>query len=161
MFQLSSQVRVAASPADLWRVITDFPGFQAWTKAIVIDGTAAVGGTINYQIGGVMRSGVRRAIRFESTVKAAAPGRELIWTSGIPGVLGMRFGFDLQPVEQATEIRHWLQVSGLAAHLFRGQLSRLYGPILGIVTADLQKHMSKARLTALRTTPDIRRRKHK
>lgn len=159
MFELSRAVTVNASPQAVWRVLTDFPGYRAWTKAILVDGAPEVGGAMNYQIGGRMKSGVRRAIRYEGKVRVATADQELIWTSGIPGVLGLRFGFGLRPSEGATDVWHTLQVSGVAALLLPRRLTRLYEPILRIVTLDLARHMSKTRLSALRTTPDIRRRK--
>lgn len=108
-----------------------------------------------------MRSGVRRAIRFEGTVKTVTPERDLVWTSGIPGVIGLRFGFAMRPAGSATDVRHCLQLSGFAAHLFRGRLTRLYAPVLGMLTEDLARRMSKSRAASLRVAPDIRRRKRK
>jgi hypothetical protein len=161
MFAVSREVRVAALPQAAWRVVTDLAAYRAWTKVILIDGEPKVGAAINYQIAGRMRSGVRRAIRFEGRVKTVIPERDLVWTSGIPGVIGLRFGFALRPAGSATDVRHYLQLSGFAAHLFRGRLTRLYGPVLGRLTEDLALRISKARAASLRIAPDIRRRKRK
>ena len=161
MFEVSREATVNASPQAVWRVLTDLPGYRAWTKAVLVDGEPEVGCALTYQIGWRTKSGVHRAIRFEGKVKAAEPGATLIWTSGIPGVLGLRFGFELRPADSGTVVRHHLQISGVAAHLLRGRLTRMYGPTLGAVMEDLARHMAKTRLNALRTHPDIRRRKRK
>lgn len=161
MFEVSREVRVNASPQAVWRVLTDLPGYRAWTKAVLVDGVPEVGRAMNYQIAGLMGSGVRRAIRFEGKVKTVTSARALVWTTGIPGIVGLKFGFELQPSGSATDLRHHLQVSGLIAPLVRGRLTRLYGPILGLVTADLARFMSKTRAASFRIAPDIRRRKRK
>lgn len=161
MFELSREVRINASPQTVWRVLTDIPGYRAWTRVVLIDGEPTVGAAINYQIAGHMRSGAQRAIRFEGEVKTVTSERELIWTTGLPGVMGLRFGFALRPAGSATDVRHYLQLSGLAAHLFRGRMTRLYGPVLGVLTEDLARRMSKTRVASLRVAPDIRRRKRK
>lgn len=161
MFEVSREVRVAALPQAVWQVVTDLAGYRAWTKVILIDGEPTSGAAISYQIAGRMRSGVRRAIRFEGRVKTVTNERDLIWTSGIPGVIGLRFGFALRPSGSATDVRHYVRFSGFAAHLFRGRLTRLYGPVLGILTEDLARRMSKTRAASLRIAPDIRRRRRK
>ncbi|WP_068878902.1 MULTISPECIES: SRPBCC family protein [unclassified Phenylobacterium] len=161
MFELSREVRVAAPPPAVWRVVTDLAGYRAWTKVVFVGGEPRVGAAITYQIAGRMRSGVQRAIRHEGTVKMVEADRDLVWTSGIPGLMGLRFGFALRPAGGATAVRHYLQLSGLAAFLFRGRLTRLYGPVLGIVTEDLARFMAKTRAASFRIAPDIRRRKRK
>lgn len=85
MFEVSREVRVAASPEAVWRVVTNLSGYRAWTKVIDIDGEPRVGAPINYQIAGRMRFGGQRAIRHEGTVKTVAAERDLVWTSGTPG----------------------------------------------------------------------------
>lgn len=161
MFELSSVATVAAAPQAVWRVLMDFAGYRAWTKAVMVDGEPTLGGPLNYRITGRFRSGTRRAIRFEGTIKLWTANREMVWTSGIPGILGLRFGFELHPSGAATEFRHYLEVSGIAAPLARRRLDRLYGPILAAVTKDLAHHFSKTRLATLRVAPDIRRRRPK
>ena len=161
MFELSREVRVKASPEAVWRVLTNLSGYRAWTKAVLVDGVPEVGCAMNYQLGWRLNSGVHRAIRFEGKVRAVEPGAALIWTSGVPGVLGLRFGFELSPAGDGTAVRHHLQISGVAAHLLRGRLTRVYGSTLATVTEDLARHVAKMRLSALRTPPDIRRHKRK
>lgn len=161
MFEVSREVRVAALPQAVWRIVTDLAGYRAWTKVILIEGEPKLGGAITYQIAGRMRSGVRRAIRFEGKVKTVTSERDLVWTSGIPGIIRLRFGFALRPAGSATDVRHYVQFSGFAAYLFRGRLTRLYGPVLGVVTQDLARRMSKSRAASLRIAPDIRRRRRK
>ncbi|WP_293676197.1 SRPBCC family protein [uncultured Phenylobacterium sp.] len=160
MFEISREVKVNAPPPAVWRVLTDFSGYRAWTKAVLVDGAPEVGCAMGYQLGWRTKSGVHRAVRFESKVNTAEPGAALIWTSGVPGILGLRFGFELRPADGGTAVRHYLQISGVAA-LFRDRLTRMYGPALGAVTQDLARVLAKTRLSSLRTLPDIRRRKRK
>jgi len=161
MFEVSREVKVNASPPAVWRVLTDFPGYPAWTKAVLVDGAPKVGCAMGYQLGWRTKSGVHRAVRFESKVNTVEPGAALIWTSGVPGIFGLRFGFELRPADHDTALRHYLQMSGAAAYLLRGRLILMYGPVLGAVAEDLARHVAKSRLSALRTPPDIRRRKRK
>ncbi|PZQ55253.1 MAG: hypothetical protein DI570_22125, partial [Phenylobacterium zucineum] len=97
MFELSSAVTVLAPSHAVWRVITDFPRYRAWTKVVLIDGEPRVNEALNYQIAAHMKSGTRRAIRFEGKVRVAKASSDLVWTTGVPGILGLRFGFALQP----------------------------------------------------------------
>lgn len=161
MFEVNREVRVAALPQAVWRVVTDFAAYRAWTKVILLDGEPKVGATISLQIAGRMRSGVQRAIRHEGTVKTVTPERDLVWTSGIPGVIRLRFGLALRPAGSTTDVRYSMQVSGFAAYLFRGRLRRLYGPILSVVAEDLARRLGKGRAASLRIAPDIRRRRRK
>ncbi len=161
MFEVSREVRVSASPQAVWRVLTDFAGYRTWTKAVLVDGAPEVGCAMGYQLGWLTKSGGHRAVRFESKVNKVEPGEALIWTSGVPGIFGLRFGFELRSADHDTAVRHYLQMSGAAAYLLRGRLIRMYGPTLGAVTEDLARHVAKTRLSALRTPPDIRRRKRK
>lgn len=161
MFEVTREVRVAALPQAVWRAVTDFAAYRAWTKPILLDGEPKVGSTVSLQIAGRMRSGVQRAIRHEGTIKAVTPERDLVWTSGIPGVIRLRFGLDLRPAGSTSEVRYSMQFSGFAAYLFRGRLTRLYGPILSVVAEDLARHLGKGRAASLRIAPDIRRRRRK
>lgn len=159
MIELSSQARVVAAPDVVWRILTDFAHYEVWTKAIRVDGRAEVGLAINYTIAGRMRpKGPVRPIRFEGKVVAARPAEELVWTYGVRALMGLRFGFELRPDGAGTLVRHYIQVSGLAAYAARRNMTDLFQPIVEAVTTALARHISKKRLTDLRPSPHSRRR---
>lgn len=159
MIELSSEARVVAAPDVVWRIVTDLARYETWTKTIRVDGRAQVGQAINYTIAGRMRSnGPVRPIRHQGVVEIARPAEALVWTSGVPAVMGLRFGFELRPDGAGTLVRHYVQVSGLVAYVARRNMTNLFQPIVEAVTTALARHISKKRLTDLRPSPHSRRR---
>lgn len=68
-----------------------------------------------------------RPIRWEGEVQAVDPGRTLVWTTGLPGLLAIPFGFALQPDVGGVRVRHYVEVSGLAAFAVPDQVGRFLG----------------------------------
>lgn len=87
----------------------------------------------------------------------ARPAEELVWTYGVPSLMGLRFGFELRPAGAGTLVRHYIQVSGLAAYVARRDMTNLFQPILEAVTMALARHISKKRVTDLRASPHSRK----
>lgn len=158
MIELSRAAQISAPPPSVWRVLTDLAEYRTWTKIVRVDGEPRLGGLMTYEVA-AQGGSARRLIRFECNVERVEPDRLLIWHFRFPGLIGLRFGFELQPADGGTSVRHFLQVSGLIPYLARGRFGRFYGPVLGTIVEDLARHMSERRTTALRVKPDIRRRR--
>lgn len=48
MFEVCKEVRIAAPSDAVWRIITDFPRYSAWTKTIKIEGRPEFGEWLTY-----------------------------------------------------------------------------------------------------------------
>jgi hypothetical protein len=83
--ELRAETEINASPAQVWKVLTDFPAYPEWNPFIVsAAGEARVGARLTNKLsndGGVMT--------FKPKVLAASPGRELRWIGrfGMPGIV--------------------------------------------------------------------------
>ena len=111
--QLRTEILIAAEPAKVWKVLTDFPAYHEWNPFIVqISGKTEVGSTLNVEMSPPERS----AVRFSPRVLSVKPQSELVWR----GVLwfgwlftGEHF-FRLEPGEAGqTRFLHGEDFSGL------------------------------------------------
>ena len=73
---LTSEIKVAASPERIWAVLTDFPAYGTWNRAMpVVQGESMVGTTLRVVIAW---PGLRRG-NYRLVVLAARPPQELRW----------------------------------------------------------------------------------
>jgi hypothetical protein len=84
---------IAASPEEIWRILTDAPGYTAWDSGVVkVDGRVAPGEKITV----VSEANPGRA--FPVKVTEFAPRSRMVWSGGMP--LGLFRGvrtFTLSP----------------------------------------------------------------
>jgi hypothetical protein len=75
---------IAASPRQVWEVLTDFPSYPRWTTYICeIDGRAEAGTRLRLV---VVPSG-RRPVVVRPLVLEATPGERLAWAATMPGAV--------------------------------------------------------------------------
>ncbi|MCS5717775.1 SRPBCC domain-containing protein [Herbiconiux sp. CPCC 205763] len=68
----ATTVDIAASPEQVWDVLSDFPAYGEWSNFSRIDGTPELGSQLRMRMPGFW---------FTSTVTAATPDEELRWSA--------------------------------------------------------------------------------
>lgn len=137
MFELSHEAHVSGTAAEVWRVLLDFERYSTWTRSLQMRGRAEAGAPIDYIVTIAVRGGVR-SLRLPCVVTAVRPARELVWITGFPGILSVRFAFELHPVGVAVRVRHVLQVGGVGSPIARWRMDRLIAGSMTRFTADLR-----------------------
>ncbi len=118
--EITTTIRIAASPQAVWEVLTDFAAYGQWNPFMDrVDGTAEVGARLVVHI----RPPGGRATTFRPTVLVATPGQELRWLGGL-GVRGLFDGvhsFVLTPQpDGTTELVHGERFTGVLVPLLKG-----------------------------------------
>jgi hypothetical protein len=89
MRHLFSEIKIAAPPAAVWAILTEFAAYPDWNpfvREIAADGDLSEGARLRVQIG----PPGRRPMRLKPVVRHLDPGHELRWL----GRLGPRGVFD-------------------------------------------------------------------
>jgi hypothetical protein len=119
---IKTEIEIAAPPARVWAILTDFPRMPSWNPFIkYISGTLAEGARLSVQIappgGSVMR--------FKPTLLAVRPERELRWVGHlfIPGLFDGEHCFELQAIgPDRTRLTQSERFSGILVGPFGGAL---------------------------------------
>lgn len=124
MHEIRTRIDIAAAPARVWEVLTDFPGHSRWNPFIrSIEGLAQSGQRLAISVhppGG-------RAMAFKPTVLVADPGRELRWRGRLflPGLFDGEHYFQIEPdASGGTSFVHGEKFSGLLVALAKSSLER-------------------------------------
>lgn len=123
MQQIHTEIEIAAPPARVWEVLTDFAAYPAWNPLIV-------------EAGGAARAGERLRIRvripgyppttFRPTVLAVELPRELRWRGRLllPGLFDGEHLFRLEPLEGGrTRLVQAERFRGVLVPFFRKMLA--------------------------------------
>ena len=103
MKHLHTEIEIAAAPADVWAVLTDFAAYPDWNPFLVdAHGDAEVGARLRVTLsppGG-------RAMTMRPTVTEVDPGRVLEWWGhlGPRGIFDGRHRFELHPHGAGTRL---------------------------------------------------------
>lgn len=91
---IHSQITIAASPEQVWAILTDFGSYQEWNPFIQsISGDLRVGGSLTVRIVPPGRSGMT----FKPTITDLRDGYVLEWLGHllVPGIFDGRHRFEL------------------------------------------------------------------
>ena len=120
--RIDTTIEIAAPPARVWRVLSDFPGYPRWNPFVrSISGEPEVGASLIVTLeppGG-------RPMRFRPVIVAFEPERELRWKGKllIPGLFDGEHWLRLHAKgPAATTFEHGEQFSGLLVPRFRPSL---------------------------------------
>ena len=109
----SASTRIAASPEQVWALISDITRMGEWSpetvKAEWIDG--ATGPVAGARFKGTNKAGL---IRWSTkpTVEVAEPGKEFTFATGKPGKPATRWSYKLTPSGDGTEVTEsWEEVN--------------------------------------------------
>ncbi|MFG1792750.1 SRPBCC family protein [Nocardia sp. NPDC049149] len=125
MRTIDTATTIAATPARVWAVLTDFAAYPAWNPFFVaVDGIAEPGAALALH---TKFSNRFAAKVFPVTVDIMDDQRHLRWGGGlaVPRLADGKHGFLLTPTETGTHLRHY-------EHL-RGIVIPLAGPLLAML----------------------------
>lgn len=122
MIAVENEIAVAAPPAKVWRILTDFPRYRNWHPFIRLTGEAKAGAAIDYEYTSDLRTRRKRhspgkITRFERNVAFE-------WTMGVRPFFEQVERYELAPHPLGTRLRHRVEFRGVVAFLFRGRPSR-------------------------------------
>lgn len=109
---IATAIDIAAPPARVWQILTDFPAHAQWNPFIKsVSGRAEAGEKLRVHVqppGG-------RGMVFKPTVLAADPERELRWKGKllVPGIFDGEHSFRLEPTTTGTRFHHGEKFSGI------------------------------------------------
>jgi hypothetical protein len=113
----SATTQIGASPMAVWAILADLDRYAEWNPLFrEASGQVAAGQRITLR---TVVSGGGREMTIKPKVLTAAPGAELRWTAGIPGVIGGEHSFTLRAVDGGTEL--------VQSETFRGLLAVVSG----------------------------------
>ena len=118
MKEIETTIEVAASPAEVWDVLTDGAGHADWDPHIEsITGTIAVDEKLAVKFRGSMT--------FKPVVTVASEGETFEWLGrlGMPGIFDGRHRWDLEATPTGTRITQSERFSGVLVPLM-GKLLR-------------------------------------
>ncbi|MGE0422802.1 MAG: SRPBCC family protein [Reyranellaceae bacterium] len=116
---IETSIDIAATPARVWSVLTDFAAYPEWNLFITrVAGIPVVGGRLVVTI----QPPGRRAMMFRPVVLTATPEVELRWRGRLlmPGLLDGEHVFRLSAAGDGCHLAHSEVFSGLLAGLLRG-----------------------------------------
>ncbi|MFD9717973.1 SRPBCC family protein [Streptomyces sp. NPDC059076] len=122
MRRISSAVHIAATPDQVWGVLTDFARFPEWNPFLIAaEGRPVPGARLTLRLR-LPDNG--REMTFTPTVLESLPGRLLRWRGrlGVPGVFDGVHTFELSAQHQGTQV--------LQSEVFSGFLVPLSGSII-------------------------------
>jgi hypothetical protein len=115
--ELRTEIEIAAPPADVWRVLTDFASYGEWNPFIVqIDGALSVGAKLTV----VLAPPGGSEMTFRPKLLVADPGSELRWRGQlfVPGLFDGEHFFRLSEVAPGrTRFTHGEDFKGLLVRL--------------------------------------------
>ena len=121
--RIDTAIGIAAPPARVWQVLTDFPRYPEWNPFIrSIQGTAEAGARLRVEIDAAGKRHV-----FKPLVLQATDGRTLRWLGrvGFPGLFDGEHGFFLEPEGAGTRLRQEESFQGFLVPLLWGEV----GPV--------------------------------
>lgn len=121
MLAIDTSIDIAASPARVWEILTDFAAYPQWNPFIVrVAGLPVVGGRLVVTI----QPPGRKAMMFRPVVLAATPEVELRWRGRLlmPGLFDGEHLFRLSPADGGCRLDHSEVFTGLLAGLLGGTL---------------------------------------
>lgn len=123
LLQLHTQIDIHATPAQIWRVLTDFASYPAWNPFIrQIEGEVAAGERLRIRI----QPPGQGAMRFTPRLVEVAPEQSLRWLGHwlVPGLLDGEHRFELLPQGPGTtRLVHAETFSGLLVGMMRSRLA--------------------------------------
>jgi hypothetical protein len=132
------EVNVEASPAIVWSLLTDAPGFPRWNTTITgIEGEIRDGERLRLHVPGTSRT-------FTPTVSIVAPNERMTWTGGFAPVFKGVRTFTLKPRDDgSTDFTMEERFSGLMLPFVGGMLPD-FGPIFARFASDLKREAERA-----------------
>lgn len=123
MYEMRTEIDIAASPDVVWAALTDANQFSDWNPFIHrMEGKLETGSTLEVEVGAPGHS----RMTFKPRVLRADPGKELRWRGKLllSGIFDGEHIFELQPTSSGTHLVHREEFSGILVPLLRAKLER-------------------------------------
>lgn len=121
MRTITTQIEIAAPPAEIWSILMDFPAYGEWNPFIVdIQGSPAVGDRLRARL----RPPGGRSMTFQPRVTENQEGRLFQWLGrlGVKGIFDGRHSFRIRPTDRGADFEQSEEFTGVLA-----------GPILRVI----------------------------
>lgn len=131
--QCAVQCAIQASPAAVWRLLTDAAGFPSWNSTVTsIEGDIALGAKLTLRVPVSERA-------FTPKVTAFEPEARMVWSDGMAPMFKGERTFTLAAREDGgTDFTMTEVFAGLMLPMIKGSLPD-FGPIFEQYAADLKK----------------------
>jgi hypothetical protein len=129
---------IHATPAQIWKLLTDAPGFARWNSTVTsIEGEIAEGHAL------AIRVPAAKDRVFRPKVSKVQAERSMIWSDGMaPMFKGVRT-FELTPnADGSTDFSMREEFSGIMLPMIKGSLPD-FGPIFETYAEDLKRAAEK------------------
>ncbi len=124
MYELRTDIEIAAAPEEIWSILIDFAAYPRWNPFIRhILGVAEQGSALEV----CMHPAGARGARFRPTVLVVDPPRELRWRGRllVPGVLDDEHCFLIEPLSDGrVRFEQSERFSGLLTPLAQDRIER-------------------------------------
>lgn len=110
MLEIVTEAQIAAPPAKVWAVLTDFERYAQWHPWLAIRGVAAPGATVDCSLGVLRR---RQIYSRDAQIKDFRDRALLSWEFGIRRVFVMEERFSIEQIGSGSSVRHSLKCRGL------------------------------------------------
>jgi hypothetical protein len=123
MYEMRTEIDIAASPEAVWEALTDSSSFDTWNPFIRrMEGELHTGNTIEIEVGTEGKS----RLTFKPRLLRVEPGKELRWRGKLllPGIFDGEHIFELHATEGGTRLVHREEFSGILVPFLRGKLER-------------------------------------
>lgn len=118
--RLDTSIDIAAPPAAVWRVLTDFPAYAAWNPFIRhAEGEARTG----TRLVATMHPAGRKPMTFRPVIFRAEAGVALIWRGSlpVPGLFDGEHSFLLTATATGTRLAHSEAFRGLLVPFLKAE----------------------------------------
>lgn len=113
MREVHTSIDLAATPQQVWDVLTDFAAYPSWNPFFVsVEGQPHPGSVLVLRTKFFQRL---RPVRSTVTIRRIVPLRRLEWGGGLaaPRLADGEHGFALAPVRNGTRLQHYARFRGL------------------------------------------------
>jgi hypothetical protein len=122
MKTISATIDIAASPARVWAVLTDFESYPDWNPLFrEATGTIEVGQRITLRS---VHPASGRLMTVKPTIIAADRDRELAWLSRLPGLISGEHQFALTESDGGTRLVQSESFGGLLSRTASGTMAK-------------------------------------
>lgn len=117
--EITTEIEINASAAEVWKVLTDLRGWQDWNPFITVAGKPEVGSRLLVEITPPGKS----SMKFSPTVQVVEPNRKFEWLGRVffAGIFDGHHSFHLEEDNGKTRFLHFETFTGLLAKPIMGK----------------------------------------
>lgn len=139
MFEVRTEIQIAASPSVVWNILIDFNHWQEWNPTVSqASGAATLGSKLHFTM---QCEGPRNGAKYSPIVTKIEEAKSLHWHAKMltDSLMGNDKVFELKEVSDGTLLIHKEIFSGLLTKLFWSKMSPGIPPMLELMNSALKK----------------------